>query len=382
MTRQQIAAALGLTLVGALAGALITLAARSPAPASAPAAPEVRADGDAPSPRLSAAGLERVGIRFAPVTRATASGAIDVVGMLELNREHLAEVSMHAAGRVARIHAHVGRQVRRGEVLALVESPAIGQAAAEYLVKQAELRTARQHLTRQTELRAQQLTTSREFELAESEVRSAQAETDAALTRLTALGVSPRSVNPRTGHAPLVAPIDGVVIQRDILLGSWLEPGTDAFTIADLSTLWAQLDVFEGDLGAMSVGDPVSIDVAALGLRDVPGEVQFIHAELDRATRMGRVRIVVQNPEGRLRAGLSVAAHVRPRGTGAALRVPVESVRERDGTPHVLVRRGEELTWQTVETGPRRNGEVEIVRGLEEGDVIAISGLGLLSGAI
>jgi cobalt-zinc-cadmium efflux system membrane fusion protein len=316
------------------------------------------------------------------VTAAAGGREIDVVGTLALDRQRAAEVSSHAAGRVTRLNAAVGQVVRRGQVLGSVESPAIGQAAAEYLTQEASLRTARQHLARQRGLLAQHLTTQREFELAEAEAGRAAAAMDAAGARLRALGVPLGRVSASTVHAPLVAPLDGEVLRRSVLLGGWVQPETAAFTIADLSSLWVDLDVFETDLGAITAGDQVTLEVRSLGLAGVPGIVDLIHAEVDPATRMGRIRVNVPNPDRRLRPGLSVTAHIHPRTTGAVLRVPIESVRARDGRPHVLVRRGGTTAWVAVETGLRHAGEVEVTRGLAAGDVIAVAGLGLVAGSL
>lgn len=350
---------------------------------SRPGGAAVRSDAPAaPSSEgaLDVARLGRLGVRFEPARRTAGGTTIDVVGALGLDRERVAQVSTHAAGRLARVTAFVGQRVRRGQVLATVESPAIGEAAAEFLSRRAELESARQNLRRQEGLMRQQLTTGREFELAQAAVRSSEALNLAARTRLRAYGVGAASAS--ASGAPLVSPIDGEVIQRQALLGSWVQPETEAFTIADLSHLIADLDVYEGDLALTRTGDQVRLDVPALNLRDVAGTVQLILPEVDRETRMAHVRVLVQNPTGQLRAGLSVTAHIHTQASAPMLRLPHEAVREREGHPHVLERVGDGARWVAVRTGARRGGEVEITEGLDEGDVVAVAGLGLLAGSL
>lgn len=379
---------LGIGALVAAAAAVGVLVGRKGPSAAAPL--EVRADAATPSAAPSSAvgsshgfdvqRLERVGVRFQPARRRPGGTTIDVVGALGLNRERVAQVSTHAAGRVVRIQAFVGQQVRQGQVLAIVESPAIGDAVADFISRRAELQSARQNLARQQDLMRQQLTTGREFEMAQTAVRTQEAELLAAQTRLRAYGVS--TANAAASGAPLVAPIEGQIIARQVLLGSWVQPETEAFTIADLSHLWADLDVYESDLALTREGDRVQLDVPALGLRDVPGTVHHIHAEIDRETRMGHMRVVVDNPTGTLRAGLSVTAHIHTQPGAPSLRLPLEAVREREGRPHVLQRNGSTASWQPVETGIRRGGEVEITAGIAEGDVVAMSGLGLIAGSL
>ncbi|MEI8257132.1 MAG: efflux RND transporter periplasmic adaptor subunit [Deltaproteobacteria bacterium] len=358
-----------------LAGGALIMRPRTPRPD--PAAPVV-APADAASGRpgaLDLAMLERLGVRFAPVRSASSSLAIDMVGMLELDRTRLAEVSTHAAGRIVFLGARVGQHVRVGDVLARVESPAIGEAAANFRVHGAELHSAQQQLRRLRPLRDQGLTTQREIEVAEAAVRSAEASQQADRMRLRAYGVSPSHLG---GDAPLVSPIVGEVIRSSVVLGSWLQPESEAFVIADLSTLWANIDIPESDLGVIRVGDPVTLDVPATGQRDVQGRVEHIYAEVDTATRMGRVRVAVPNPGERLRAGLSLTAHIRPAGNVGVLHVSSESVRRCDAGTCVLLRREGQVSWVPVMTGVRSAAGVEITSGLHDGDEIAIAGLGLL----
>ena len=363
-------------VAGVIAGIVISNARHKPQPPAAPhvtAAPTVQgANGD-----FDAARLERLGIHFAPVRNSAAQATIDVVGMLELDRTRLAEVSTHAAGRIITLRARVGMRVAHGDVLAQVESPAIGEAAANYRVHGAELRTAQQHLTRLQGLRGQGLATEREIELAEAAVRTATANQQADNARLHAYGLGPQHLD---GNAPLIAPIDGEVIRSSVVLGSWLQPETEAFVVADLSTLWAELDVPESDLGAISLQNNVMIDVPSLGRRDVPGRVEHIHAEVDASTRMGRVRVAVPNADGHLRAGLSLTAHIRPEERAGAVHIAPESVRHCEAGSCVLVRRDGRARWVPVDLGPRGTMGVEVRHGVNIGDEIAVAGLGLLGG--
>ena len=361
----------GLLLVGGgMLGGLITHAAGRRAPARATVSVVAETE-----QALDPDRLDRMGVRFAPV-ESGGQRAVDVVGVLGLERSRVAAVSSHAPGRIAALPAQLGQHVHAGETLARIESPVIGEAAANFRVHTAELRSAQQNLARLQSLRQQGLTTQREIEVAEAAVRTGEANQYADRTRLRAYGVGPEHF---AGSAPMVSPIDGEIIRRDVVLGSWLEPEHEAFLVADLSSLWAELDVPESELGSISIGSTASIDVPALSEPDAHGTVQHIFAEVDGATRMGKVRVAVPNTTGRLRAGLSVTAHIHVSARGNALRVPTESVRRCAAGECVLLRRGEHVSWAPVTVGMRSTDSVEIAQGLSAGDSVAVSGVGLLA---
>jgi cobalt-zinc-cadmium efflux system membrane fusion protein len=352
---------------------------RGPRPALPHARPGARGGGLPPGV-LDASRLGRMGVRFSRITLGGSSVTLDLVGDLELDRERMAEIASHTSGRIASVLAVVGQRVRRGQTLAWLESATVSDALAQRRVRRAELEAAVQQLARMERLREQGAAAQLEVETALAQRRAVQARLDAALMQLRTLGVDTTQANGPTGRAPLATPIDGTVIERRVVLGSWINPEQEAFIVADLATLWAELDVFEADLDAIRQGDPVRIDIGALGVRGLPGTVEVIYAELDRATRMGKVRLVVPNPDGRLRPGLSLAAHLPLRSAPASvIEVPIESVRDHEGRTSVLVREGARAIWTPVEVGQRYGAMVSITSGLAPGAEIAVSGLGLIA---
>ena len=209
-------------------------------------------------------------------------------------------------------------------MLATIESAEVGKAKADHLTAQARVRSADANLRRETDLAAKRISSRRELEIAQARAATERAGLQAAVEKLRAIGLQPADLKERHkrhskkqrqnrqggGQVPLRAPIDGTVINRPITLGQSVERATDAFVIADLRTLWVQLDVYEKDLGKVSRGQEVQIHTEALPGQILDGTVTNVAAVIDEATRTAKVRVEIDNRSGQLRIGQLVTARI------------------------------------------------------------------------
>jgi RND family efflux transporter MFP subunit len=171
------------------------------------------------------------------------------------------------------------------------------------------------------------------------------------------------------------APIDGTVLTSHATPGHAVEPGGELYTIADLDTVWGQVDVFEKDLARASVGARVSLAVAAYPGDRFPGEVTLVSSVMDEATRTVKVRVEVPNPRRRLRPGMFLAATIAEGAARERVAVPAPAIQEDGEGRYVFIAEGGgRFRQQAVAVGAQDSGYVEVESGLEPGVEVVTDG--------
>lgn len=345
--------------------------------------------------KLTAAAIRTSGIRMATVQPRTLTSTVSAPARLAYDAEAMAHVGAIVAGRAKELKARVGDAVKAGDVLAVIDSPELGQAQSDFLQRRTSAETAKPavELAQSAYDRAKQLydstqgitltevqTRQRELQSAQAEVRNAETALAGASNRLSLLGMSKEAVDALASGGKIEptytirAPIAGRIIEREVTLGELVGPDKERlFVIADLSNVWALIDVPEARLGEMGEGAATTITLAALGGGTVEGKVAYIAPELDAATRTARVRVVVPNADMRLRPGMFGRAEVAGGAAGGepVLAVPEGAVQNVEGEPAVFVPvAGEPNTFakRAVGVGTPINGMVPVFAGLEAGE--------------
>ena len=332
--------------------------------------------------------LERLGIKVEPVGHTTGALDLEVPGSLEYNLDHYAEVGTLVDGRVTAITVKPGDTVKKGKVLATLVVPSIANAQAEFLSTEAAAKTAKENLAREEALLQKGLTTAREAEVAKSEATKSEAELAAAKAKLQALGVGrPEGGGNISGAGvlSLVAPIEGVVVRRDAVLGRFLQAKETAFVIADPSDLRASLTVYEADLPYFRVGEEAEISFDAMPGKTVKGKVVLVEPQVGKASRAARAFIDVPNPDGSLRPGLFVRASIKlpPDVTQGRLLVPAPAVQP-IGDDDVIFVEIQPGVFEVRKVGvARRTTQVAEIRdGLKGNERIVVDGAFVLRGEV
>lgn len=336
--------------------------------------------------RFDVPSLARLGVRCEAAGGATSARALHVPGTVEYDPDHYAEVGTVLEGRVSSVAARLGDKVRKGQVLATLVVPSIADTQAEYLSAAATVTAARQNLRREEDLVARELTTAREVEVARSEAAKAEADLAAVLSKLRALHVSvpeTNSVVAAAGTYPLTSPIDGVVVRREAVLGAFLEPQALAFAVADLSELWATLEVFEADLPYLREGSHVDLTADAFPGTVFAGTVAHVDPQIRKDTRALRARVALPNRDGSLRPGMFVRARVQLAAgiarTGVLL--PSVSVQPLGEADVVFVEREPGVyEIRPVKVLRRTSDIAEVAEGVSPGECVVTTGAFLLRG--
>jgi cobalt-zinc-cadmium efflux system membrane fusion protein len=166
----------------------------------------------------------------------------------------------------------------------------------------------------------------------------------------------------------LKAPISGTVIDRQISLGEYASEQKPAFVVADLSTIWVDLSIYRKDLKRVKIGDEVLIDPDD-GAGDIKGTISYISPVGASDTQTALARVVLANPEGRLRPGLFVTARLVLAKRSVPVAVRVGAIQTLENKTVVFVREGgDTLEARPVELGESDPKHVEVKAGLSAGE--------------
>ncbi|MGD0678376.1 MAG: efflux RND transporter periplasmic adaptor subunit [Polyangiaceae bacterium] len=322
-------------------------------------------------------------------------------GTITLDDLRSGHVFSPVTGRVTRIFAQLGQRVKKGDPLATIESPDIGNAVSDVHKGEADLIAAEHDLRRKKALYAQKAASAADVEASEDADRNAKAEVERARQKEFLLRVG--NVDTVTQTYTLPAPIDGEVLLRNINPGVEVQgqysggagnnclPGLttnavcgELFTIGELDKVWALGDVYEIDLGRVHVGAPAKVTTVAYPGQVFTGVVDWVSGSLDANTRTAKVRCTFDNPDGKLRpmmyASVQISVDARkalaiPRSAVVRLgdyKVVFAEVGQADGRVHF-----ERLPIAVDES--TLTPYVAVKHGVEAGQRIVVSGASNLS---
>lgn len=208
---------------------------------------------------------------------------------------------------------------------------------------------------------------------AEAELRRAEAAVQRATERLRALGAG----HGEGGQFTIVAPFGGAIVQKHATLGEVAASSDQLFTVADLSRVWIELDIFERDLPRVATGQPVVVSTAAYPDQTFSGQIVYVADVLDPEKRTVRARVEVENTDRSLKPGMFATAEIEVGGGDPVVVVPRTAVQEVEGRQVVWVPGSVQGQFraQPVEVGPAlEDGRVRILSGLAAGERLVVAG--------
>ena len=334
--------------------------------------------------KLTAEQVKSAGIATAAAESRTHAGVLEATAEIQAAENRQARVGARVAGRVTALRAGVGDAVRVGAVLAVVDSPDVGRAKADYIAAVAGARVARESADRERALFDKKISSEKDWREAEAGAIRAETERNAAENRLHALGVGDAELARvrREGHysstTAVTAPIAGTVVEREATLGQMVDPAAALFVIMDLREVWILVDVHERDLAQVRAGQRVRVRLPALGPEEFPGRVASVGSVIETKTRTAKVRVVLPNPAMVLKPGMFAAALFEGTvGTREhpAVFVPVDALQKEDERTIVFVARATgEFEAREVTAGHVAQGFVEIEKGLSAGETVVTTG--------
>ncbi|MEZ5587434.1 MAG: efflux RND transporter periplasmic adaptor subunit [Sedimenticolaceae bacterium] len=320
--------------------------------------------------------MQEFGIDVRVATGGSIARTVRLSGEVAYNTDRIAHVSPMVSGRVQQVHVSVGDRVEEGQAMAVLTSRELAAARSDYLAAVAKLELARENLGREKRLLSDKVGTTRAAAAARQAYREADIERNQAVNALFALGYSREQVAQITAlddrdfsAYQLRAPLSGIVTQRHITIGEVLgQEAADApFVVADLSSVWVDLTVYQRDLAQVRAGMPVTIQFSG-DIPDAQGTVAFVSPALDETTRTATARVVLRDPHTDWRPGLFVSGLIETGRETAVIVVPDSALTEMDGKTVVFVHTGAGFEPRAVRRGRATPQAVEIIDGLAEGE--------------
>jgi cobalt-zinc-cadmium efflux system membrane fusion protein len=318
-------------------------------------------------------------VQVVTVAASTLTRTLRLTGTVAYNSFNTTPVITQVGGPVTRILAVPGERVKKNQPLLEVSSPDYSLLFASYLKAKDTFRVADKNYARAQDLFAHNAIAERDLLQAESDRNQAQADLNAALLGLKILGIPKPDDLANAGSSaeiPLLSPIAGEIVERDVGPGQLLQAGTtQAFVISDMSTVWVLANVYQSDLAFVRVGDDVTIQSDSYP-DSFHGKISFVSPALDPTTRTLQARIVVDNPGEKLKNNMYVTAKVIAGSIQNAVSVPDASIlRDDENQPFVYVANASnEFGRRSVDIGQSQDGQTQILKGLAPGERVAGDG--------
>jgi membrane fusion protein, copper/silver efflux system len=309
-------------------------------------------DSDDGSVKLTPGKIQRTGVKSEPASPRIVRTVIRAPGTIQLDERRISVISMRTESFVQKVaNVTTGAVVKKGQPLMEIYSPAISSAAAEYIATIGSPATARvEQYGRGSRQRL------KNFDVPDAVIATME----------------------KTQAVPLAiewsAPRDGIVLERNAIEGMRAQPGDVLFRVADTSLVWAMADVAERDLGALAVGQPVTVKARGFPGREFSGAIAVIYPQINRDSRTARIRVELANADLALLPDMYVDAEIDVGKREPVLAVPESAVLDTGTRQTVLVDKGEgRFEPREVKIGQRGGGYIEVREGLADGEPVVTS---------
>lgn len=308
--------------------------------------------------KISSAKVQKLGVRSEAAQLRELDQSLRAMGRIEVDERKVVAIATKFDGYIDALHVNaVGQVVSKGQTLFEAYSPELVSAQREYAIAMQGL-AALKNADANAQRGMQQLADASLLRLKNWDVSEAQ------IAALQKSGESRRSLSFRS-------PVAGVVTEKKALQGMRFMSGETLYQITDLSSVWLIADVPEQDIALLRTGAKASVSLTAYPGQTFSGKVSFIYPSLNPQTRTVPVRIELANPKALLKPAMFAQVELPVSATGKVLTIPHSAVIDSGVRQLVLLVRGEgRFEPREVKLGARSRQWVEVVSGLNEGDVV------------
>ena len=369
--------------------------------AAAPGSKTANQESSTPnSVRMEIEAQKNIGLQVELAQTRSVVLTIRTTGTVGPNETRVAHVRPITRGRILKVNARLGDQVRAGEALATYDNIELGEAVGQYGVGLAELKRAQSgaEVARRSMERAQGLVElgavakaelerrSADYANAQSAIETQRAELARTEEKLHRFGMTDEDIQEmnRSGaiqshreasQSILKSPFSGVITNVNVVEGETVETDREMFTIADLSVVWVQANIYEQDIGAVRKGVAAIISVNAYPKESFKGRLTYISDLLDPKTRTIKVRCEVPNADSRLKLDMFATIDIPTPAGRQTVMIPASAVQQINDQPVVFVRLGaNQFQKRLVPLGAKDGDWVEAVSGIKAGDAIVTTG--------
>ena len=311
---------------------------------------------------LDAATQQKIGVTYTTVRRAHLKRTIRTVGLLQMDEETISRVHVKVAGWIEKVDLnYVGKLIKKGQPLFTLYSPDLVSTEQEYLIA----RKGQQYLAK-----TPYADVSSEANSLLNATRDRLRLWDISDTQIQQLETSGKAARTMT----LYSPISGFVMTRNAYEQTYVTPETDLYEIADLSTIWVYVDIFEYEAPYVHVGQTAQMQLSYFPGRSYRGKVTYIYPTLDPKTRTIKVRLEFPNPGYELKPDMYADVQLNV-DYGTQTLVPSEAVLNSGTRQVVFIAKGDGyFEPRDIKIGDQFDGQTVVMAGLKPGEKIVASG--------
>ncbi len=319
-------------------------------------------------------------IKFEPAKIIPIKKTLDIPGSIEVKQNLLARIGSPVQGRIIEIKGELGKTVKQGDVLAVINSTELAKQQLAYIksVQMVELKT--KAYERAVLLFDADVVSEAQKLQRKTELSAAKADMEASKDQLFVMGMTVEEIEAIQSETQIdattniVAKIDGKIIKKNVNVGQVVDPTEDIFTIAMLNEVWGVAQVPERQIGFLKEGDDLLIDVPAYESKFVEGKITYLGDIVDPVTRTVTIRTEIDNAHGLLKPDMLITMKVSGKKI-EKVGVPINAIVSIDDIPNIFVKTGEnKFLMRPVTLGIKNKDAVHIDDGLLEGEEVVIDG--------
>jgi len=318
--------------------------------------------------KLSAAALKNAELELLAAGPGEVNVTLSLPGEVSLNQDTLAHVTPRVPGTAREVKKQVGELVKKGDLLAILDSRDLAEAQREFLATKERLALAKVTMERAESLKRENISAEKDYLAAKQALAETEIDHRSATQKLGAIGGG------AGGGYALLAPSPGTIIEKHVSVGEVLGETTRAFTIADLSTIWVNVTVYAKDLPRVAVGQTAEVRAEGIAA-PAHGTIVYLGQVVGEQTRSATARVVLKDPGAGWRPGLFATAEVTVDHVSAAVAVSDGALQSVEGKDTVFVQEGDAFEARPVKVGRRgrstdeRLGQVvEVLEGVKSGE--------------
>lgn len=330
--------------------------------------------------RLHDEDLKEFGIEVKEAGAGTLGLQVELPGEITPNQDRLVHIVPRAAGVVRSVFKSAGDTVNKGDLLAVLDSRELADAKAAYLAALKRTEIAKTNLKREEELWKKRISPELDYLEAKKAYDEANIEVSSLEQKLLAFGLSDEYLKQFPSQPDITytryeirSPLGGTIIEKHITIGEVMKEDSEAFLIADLSTVWVNISVYQKDMATLHKGREVTI-AAGGKIPDAKGVISYISPVAGEETRTAVARVVLPNKGGLLRPGLFVTARIKVDEVPVPILLPKTAIASEGTVTQVFVQTDEGFAMKPVTVGRSDDFSVEVTSGIEKGQKIVTKG--------
>lgn len=294
-------------------------------------------------------------------------------GRIVLHPDKLAHIIPKVSGVAKEVRANIGGEVKKGDILAVLESRDMADLKANYLASLEKANLALSLFERENRLYEKKISAEQDFLNAQSAYEEAKINVHLAKQKLNAFGLADSEINllatqenPNLSLYQIRSPLDGVVINRHITHGELIENSATIFEIADLSKVWVEIGIYPKDIWQIKKGQTVYI-----GEKETEAKIIYVSPIVEDETITAKAVAELINLKGEWKPGTFVQASIDTEVFKSAMVIPQEALQEIEGKNYVFIRVPQGFEKRAVQVGKRDQENVEVLAGLNVGEPYA-----------